>query len=71
MIKLTKLNDETVLVNVNQILTIEMIPESKIVFANKEYILVKEHPDMIIDLIIAFNAKIYAHHRTLVIEKPE
>lgn len=71
MIKLTKINGEEVLVNVNQIQTVEVIPESKVVFVNREYILVQESPEEIVDLIIDFNAKIYGYHKTLLIEKSE
>jgi len=71
MIKLTKLNGEETLVNVNQIQTIEMIPESKILFVNKEFLLVKEGPDEIIEKIIDFDAKIFGYHRTLTVERSE
>jgi len=69
MIKLTKINGEEILVNINQIQTIEMIPESKILFVNKEFLLVMEDTETIVSKIIDFNAKIYGHHRTLLVEK--
>ncbi|MCL2539018.1 MAG: flagellar FlbD family protein [Oscillospiraceae bacterium] len=68
MIRLTKINGEDILVNINQIQTIEMIPESKILFVNKEFLLVKEDTQTIIDKIVDFNAKVYGHHRTLLVE---
>ena len=71
MIRLTKINGETVLVNINKIQLIEMIPESRIVFENREFIIVTEDPDTIIDRIIDFNAKIYASHRTILVESKE
>ena len=69
MIKLTKLNDEKIVVNTNQIQSIEIIPESKIIFMNKEFLLVKESADEIIQKAIEFNAKIYSHHRTILVER--
>lgn len=58
MIKLTKLNNEVFVVNCNQIESIEMIPETKIVLMNKDFYIVQEDLDEIIDKIIEFNAKI-------------
>ena len=58
MIKLTKLNDEEFVLNSNQIESIEQIPETKIVLMNKDFYIVQESIDEIIDKIIAFNAKI-------------
>lgn len=58
MIKLTKLNNEIFVVNCNQIESIEMIPETKIVLMNKDFYIVQEDLDEIIDKIIEFNAKI-------------
>ena len=42
MIVLTKRNNERFLLNHNQIESIEMIPESKIVMMNRDYFIVKE-----------------------------
>lgn len=58
MIKLTKLNNEIFVVNCNQIESIEKIPETKIVLMNKDFYIVQEDLDEIIDKIIEFNAKI-------------
>lgn len=58
MIKLTKLNNEIFVVNCNQIESIEVIPETKIVLMNKDFYIVQENVDEIIDKIIEFNAKI-------------
>ena len=57
MIKLTKLNNEIFVVNCNQIESIEKIPETKIVL-NKDFYIVQEDLDEIIEKIIEFNAKI-------------
>ena len=58
MIKLTKLNNEIFVVNCNQIESIEKIPETKIVLMNKDFYIVQEYLDEIIEKIIEFNAKI-------------
>lgn len=58
MIVLTKRNHEKFLVNHLQIEYIEMIPESKIVMMNRDYYLVRESVDEIIDKIAKYNAKV-------------
>ena len=58
MIKLTKLNDEEFVLNSNQIESIEQIPETKVVLMNKDFYIVQETTDEIIDKIVEFNAKI-------------
>lgn len=58
MIKLTKLNGVEFLLNQAQIHIIESIPESKVVLENKDYYLVKESFDEIIDKIVEFNASV-------------
>ena len=68
MIVLTKRNNERFLVNHNQIESIEMIPESKIVMMNRDYFIVKESPEQIIKRISEYNAKIQDVHRVLTVE---
>lgn len=58
MIKLTRLNDTEFLLNHCMIETIEAIPESKVVLNNKDFFIVKESFEEIIDKIIEFNAKV-------------
>jgi len=58
MIKLTKINGEQFLLNSAQIQIIEAIPESKILLVNKDYYIVTETFDEIIDKIAEFNAQI-------------
>ena len=58
MIKLPKLNNEIFVVNCNQMESIEKIPETKIVLMNKDFYIVQEDLDEIIEKIIEFNAKI-------------
>ena len=58
MIKLTKLNNEVFVINCNQIESIELIPETKIVLMNKDFYIVQENIDEIIRKTIEFNAKV-------------
>jgi len=70
MIVLTKRNDEKFLVNHNQIQCIEMIPESKVVMINRDYYIVKETPEEIIQKIAEYNAKVQdIHRRVTVVDK--
>lgn len=58
MIKLTRLNGVEFLVNHEQIQNIESIPESKVVLANKDYFIVQEGFEEIIEKIVEFNARV-------------
>ena len=58
MIVLTKRNNERFLINHNQIESIEMIPESKIVMMNHDFYLVRESTEEIIEKIARYNAKV-------------
>lgn len=66
MIQLTKLKGEPILVNIFQIQNIETIPESKIVFMNKEFILVKESFEEILTKIELYNAKVIGIHENMI-----
>lgn len=68
MIMLTKRNKERFLLNHNQIQCIEMIPESKIVMMNRDYYIVLESPEEIIQKIAEYSAKIQDVHRAITIE---
>ena len=70
MIVLTKRNNERFLVNHNQIESIEMIPESKIVMMNRDYFIVKESPEDIIKKIQEYNAKVQDVHRVIALTRP-
>ena len=63
MIVLTKRNHEKFLVNHLQIECIESIPESKIVMMNRDFYLVRESTDEIIQKIAEYNAKVQDIHR--------
>ena len=67
MIVLTKRNGEKFLLNHNQIMTVEQIPESKIVMMNRDYFIVRETPDQIIRKISEYTAKVQDVHRALTI----
>ena len=68
MIQLTKRNNERFLLNHLQIESIEMIPETKIVMMNHDYVLVKESLDEIIHRIAEYNAKVQDIHRIISVE---
>ena len=67
MILLTKRNHEKFLINHQQIQCIEMIPETKIVMVNREYFLVRESVEEIVDKIAAYNAKVQDVHRQITV----
>ena len=67
MIVLTKRNGEKFLLNHNQIMTVEQIPESKIVMMNRDFYIVKETPEDIIQKIQEYNAKVQDVHREITI----
>ena len=67
MIVLTKRNGEKFLLNHNQIMTVEQIPESKIVMMNRDFYIVKETPEDIIQKIQEYNAKVLDVRREVVV----
>ena len=67
MILLTKRNGEKFLINHQQIQCIEMIPETKIVMVNREYFLVRESVEEIVDKIAEYNAKVQDVHRQITV----
>ena len=67
MILLTKRSGDKFLVNHQQIACVEMIPESKVVMMNRDYYLVLESVDEIIDKIAQYNAKVQDIYRELTI----
>ena len=68
MIVLTKRNNERFLLNHNQIESLEMIPESKIVMMNRDYFIVKEEPEDSIRKIQEYNAKVQDVHRIVTVQ---
>ncbi len=67
MLKLTRLNGTPVVINCNQILAIEIIPESKIIMMNHDFYIVKESVDEITQKIIEYHAKIIDVGRTIIV----
>ena len=68
MILLTKRNHEKFLLNHQQILCIETIPETKIVMMNHDYVLVQESVEDIVRKIAEYNAKVQDIHRAISVE---
>lgn len=65
MIKLTKLNNDEFYINCNQIESIEIIPESKVILMNKDFYIVKESAEEILEKIIEYNAKVHNFYRSI------
>ena len=63
MIFLTKLNGEEFVLNCEQIQMIELIPESKVVLMNKEFFIVRETPQEIMDKSADYGATIIKRAR--------
>ena len=68
MIKLTKRDNEIFLVNHMQIECIEMIPETKIVMMNRDYYIVQESPEEIVEKITEYTAKVQDVNRTVTVK---
>lgn len=68
MIALTKMSGDRFLINLNQIETIETIPECKIMMMNHDYYIVRETADEILQKIQAYYAKIQDIHREVCIK---
>ncbi len=58
MIQLTKLNHERFVLNCDHIITIDCIPDSKITLINKEFFIVQESMEEIVEKIIEYKRKI-------------
>ena len=67
MIVLTKRSGEPFLVNHRQIECIETIPESKITMMNRDFYIVMETPEDIIQKIAEYNAKVQDVHREVTV----
>lgn len=58
MIILTKLNEQRIVINEDQIECIDLIPESKVIMVNGRYHVVKEPPEEIIQKTIEYKGAI-------------
>ena len=59
MVKSTKLNGDTILINPFQIEYVELIPESKVIMMNGHFHIVKEDEEEIIKRITQYRTEIY------------
>ena len=69
MIFLKKLNGEEFVINSSQIQMIELIPESKVVLMNKEFFIVQESPEEIIDRATDYEAAVVNKARAIALDK--
>lgn len=60
MIRLRKLNQEELLINDDQIESIKLIPETKIIMMNKEFYIVANSSEEVVEKIIEFRRKLTA-----------
>ena len=67
MIVLTRTSKDRFLLDHNQIEYIECIPETKIVMMNRDFYLVEETVEQIIERIAEYNAKVQDIHRQLTV----
>jgi flagellar protein FlbD len=59
LIALTRLDSKELVVNCDQILTIERTPDTLITFANGDHLLVKDSIEEIVDKTVAFRRRIW------------
>jgi flagellar protein FlbD len=60
MIKLTRLNHQTVAINPDHIAWVEASPDTTLCLLNGDRLLVRETVDELIDLVVAFRQKVRA-----------
>lgn len=68
MIVLTKMSGEQFLLNHRQVECIELIPETKVIMMNRDYYLVKESTEEILQKIAEYTAKVQDIHRIIEIK---
>jgi flagellar protein FlbD len=61
MIKVTRLNDATLMINVDMIQSLQAIPETVITFTNNDKIMVKEPLEEVSQRIVDYQRTIYAN----------
>ena len=61
MIKVTRLNDSTLMVNVDLIRSLQAIPETVITFTNNDKIMVKEPLEEVSQRIVDYQRTIYSN----------
>jgi flagellar protein FlbD len=60
MIKVTRLNDSTLMINVDMIQSLQAIPETMITFTNNDKIMVKEPLEEVSQRIVDYQRTIYS-----------
>ncbi|HTN54286.1 MAG TPA: flagellar FlbD family protein [Anaeromyxobacter sp.] len=60
MIRLTRLDGKDLLVNADQILTVEATPDTVLLLSGGLHLMVKEPPDEVVDRVVAFRRRIAA-----------
>ena len=61
MIKVTRLNDSTLIINVDRIQSLQAIPETVITFTNNDKIMVKEPLEEVSQRIVDYQRTIYSN----------
>ena len=61
MIKVTRLNDSTLMVNVDLIRSLQAIPETVITFTNNDKIMVKEPLEEVSQRIVDYQRTVYSN----------
>ena len=61
MIKVTRLNDSTLMINVDMIRSLQAIPETVITFTNNDKIMVKEPLEEVSRKIVDYQRTIYSN----------
>ena len=71
MIKVTRLNDSTLMVNVDLIRSLQAIPETVITFTNNDKIMVKEPLEEVSQRIVDYQRTIYSNSVSEDCQTPE
>ena len=71
MIKVTRLNDSVLMVNVDRIQSLQAIPETVITFTNNDKIMVKEPLEEVSQRIIEYQRTINTNPDSSVCQPPE
>jgi flagellar protein FlbD len=61
MIKVTRLNDSTLMINVDMIRSLQAIPETVITFTNNDKIMVKEPLEEVSQRIVEYQRTLYSN----------
>ena len=70
MISLTRLNQESIVINVDNIAYVESTPDTLITLSNGDRVHVRESLAVVIDLAISYKRRIFAFALTLAPDQP-